>query len=626
MTNELEPFISILGWTLLNSIWQSGVIAFATWLLFRIENKVFSTETRYYISVIAMLGVIVWSINTAWTNVGSIQSGLNDVSTSSGFAMSIDFQNIESSFSFTALLDIMDRYLDYFVWIWFAGFIIFAMRMAGGIGHLRRIRRTSFPLNELTNLVDKFCVKMNVKIKVQIGESSKIKAPVVIGHIKPIILCPVGFVTGLPIDQIEMVIAHELAHIRRNDFLVNILQKIVESIYFFNPFIWWISSQIGIEREAVCDDEVVKLTTDSKTYTEALLSTYKYANSAPYFGIGITGSGKNKLLNRIKRITINKMENRSNSNLVPAFLLVLFIAGIIWMQNKNQFSKDPILVTEASFSQFIENNPEVVPVGYHVEGINRSAWLKTFPKIERQLNSDKVVVPIEALAKVEEEVEVNSITEIQELPTVPQFSFDVDTVPPPPHHFKDMGKAMKHLEFMEQQIAKSLQQIEQMDWQMEEFAEQIRKQFQNMEFDLDLDIDPVFDFDFDMDLEQFEREQEEFREQFEDLQGEWQAQLKDQMRELSESLKNLPDMEQEFKRMEEEIKEDTKHLREFEAALKEELVKDGYISENEEVDIIFNDEEIKINGENIIKKDLEKYQKIRMKYFPSDEGRFRYRE
>ena len=107
-----------------------------------------------------------------------------------------------------------------------------------------------------------------------------------------------------------------------------------------------------------------------------------------------------------------------------------------------------------------------------MEGINRNAWLDTIPKIESKLNSDILPVPIVALAKVEEAVTVNSISEILEIPRVPFFPFDVDTVPPP--HFKDMEKAMKQLESMEQQMAKSLQQLEEMDFmfngQMEEIS------------------------------------------------------------------------------------------------------------------------------------------------------------
>src|SRR5439155_21398489 len=100
--------------------------------------------------------------------------------------------------------------------------------------------------------------------------SAVVQVPTVVGWIRPVVLMPIGALTGLPSEQVEALLLHELTHIRRHDYLVNILQGFAEALLFYHPAVWWVSSQIRIERELCCDDAAVSASGDVLTYARAL--------------------------------------------------------------------------------------------------------------------------------------------------------------------------------------------------------------------------------------------------------------------------------------------------------------------------------------------------------------------
>src|SRR5262249_48310656 len=126
-----------------------------------------------------------------------------------------------------------------------------------------------------------------------------------LGIIKPVILIPLGLIAHLPPEQMETILLHELAHIRRQDYLVNILQYIVEAIFFFNPALRWISSLLRQEREACCDDMVMNSGSHKSNYLHALVSFQEYAHGHTPYVMGIKRK-HHYLLNRVKRMLTNK--------------------------------------------------------------------------------------------------------------------------------------------------------------------------------------------------------------------------------------------------------------------------------------------------------------------------------
>jgi hypothetical protein len=148
--------------------------------------------------------------------------------------------------------------------IWLVGAMVFWVRMLGGwiLTERLRSRLVRRASGEWQQSLDRLKTRLRVSRPVQLLVSSLVQAPVVVGWLRPAVLVPVGALAGLPADQVEALLLHELAHIRRHDYLVNLLQGVVEAILFYHPAVWWISGHIRVERELCCDDIAVAASGD----------------------------------------------------------------------------------------------------------------------------------------------------------------------------------------------------------------------------------------------------------------------------------------------------------------------------------------------------------------------------
>lgn len=167
--------------------------------------------------------------------------------------------------------------------------------------------------------VGEFAKAMGITQPVKLFQSGLVKVPTVLGHFKPVILVPLGVITSIPADQIEMVLLHELAHIRRLDFFVNFLQRLTELLFFFNPGILWISRLIREERENCCDDMALRHSGNQTTYIRALLAFREYQLGENVYELAF--SGKSGIVQRAKRIA-----SRTNSTLGAAEKTILLMA------------------------------------------------------------------------------------------------------------------------------------------------------------------------------------------------------------------------------------------------------------------------------------------------------------
>ena len=111
---------------------------------------------------------------------------------------------------------------------------------------------------------------LRIRGAIRLLESAAVEVPTVIGWLRPVVLIPVATLSGLSTEQMEMVLAHELAHIRRHDFFVNLMQAVVETLLFYHPAVWWISGRIRVEREHCCDDVAVAVCGNPLLYARAL--------------------------------------------------------------------------------------------------------------------------------------------------------------------------------------------------------------------------------------------------------------------------------------------------------------------------------------------------------------------
>ena len=184
--------------------------------------------------------------------------------------------------------------------IWLAGVLLLEARTLAGWRAARRLRRSGVCAapaawrERLAGLAE----RMRVSRPVALVESCRVDVPVVIGYFRPVILAPVALLAGMPAGQVEAILLHELAHIRRRDYLVNLLQAMVESLLFYHPAVWWISGLVRAERENCCDDLVLAARGNAGEYAAAL-TALEEARWAGEPALAATGGN---LMLRIQRI------------------------------------------------------------------------------------------------------------------------------------------------------------------------------------------------------------------------------------------------------------------------------------------------------------------------------------
>ena len=305
-----EKLVYALGWTVLHSLWQAMVIALILGIVL-VATQRHSARLRYRLSNLGLLMVMGWSIYTFFEKYWSVTDSTNNVLfQEAGVA--------EASSTATALqlfggfYQYFEQHLPLIVTLWLIGVGLFTIRVLGGLAYVRHLKyhRTAVLSDYWKQKLAELTQKLDLKRPVQLLESALIKTPVVIGWIKPVVLLPIGAVNHLRPEEVEAILAHELAHIYRNDYLLNILQSIVEVIFYFNPAVWWISANVRTERENCCDDIAVELCGNSITYAKALVSLQEMSLVSPAMAMSLARN-KNQLLNRVKRV-LKQPQNKSN--------------------------------------------------------------------------------------------------------------------------------------------------------------------------------------------------------------------------------------------------------------------------------------------------------------------------
>ncbi|GAB3931793.1 hypothetical protein GCM10028804_44950 [Larkinella terrae] len=231
----------------------------------------------------------------------------------------------EMSFIQTGV-EFLNTHIFWIFLIWAGCFVFKSTRFVAGLRHLHRLRHQQIhqPAERWQTELARLSNSLEIRSIVRLLESERVNVPVTIGHFKTLILVPVGLLTALSPEQAETVLLHELAHIRRKDYFVNLMQCLVETVFFFNPALLWISALIREEREACCDDLVMNLAENRKSYLEVLVLFQEIQLDSLPFAMGLTNR-RTHLLNRVKRML--SKENQPLTSLEKV-LLVLAIAGM----------------------------------------------------------------------------------------------------------------------------------------------------------------------------------------------------------------------------------------------------------------------------------------------------------
>lgn len=277
-----HPILEPLGWTLIHFLWQGAMLA----LLLAIGLTLLRSrpaQMRYTLSCLVLVALALCPLltflllaphpATAFVGVAGVTLSVHKVA----------------------------PYLPLLVWSWGIGVIALSTHLfLGWLGVYRLAHKQVAPVPHwLETRFEQIARNMGIRRRVTLLASGLAQAPMAFGFVRQIVLLPAGALVGLSPKALEAILAHELAHIRRHDYLVNFLQTLLEVVLFYHPAIWWVSRQIREERENCCDDLAVALLGDKKLYAHALASLEEWRGQVNQPALAANGGD---LLHRIRRI------------------------------------------------------------------------------------------------------------------------------------------------------------------------------------------------------------------------------------------------------------------------------------------------------------------------------------
>lgn len=337
-TASFSDIAQALGFTVVHSLWQITVI----WLLFkaaswRLQHR---NNAMYLLALVAMLLSGVWTVQTFSTVIREVTSDreVRELIKTEGFeaAPGPVAHAVESSAptgaDYPALAwQWLENHTAPVGWVWLCCASVLWLRLLGGWWMAQRLKRQgiSLPGAAFQETCDDWARRLNILQKVRLLESSRVAEPLTLGFWKPVILFPIGMLNQLSPAQVEVLLLHELAHIRRHDYLINLFQLAAEVCFFYHPLFWQISREMRTRREYCCDDEVLRLTANpllyAKTLTDLQVSNFHSSNQ-----FVMNATEKSPFTERILRIAGIAPERSLRSNWLAFLLLPLFLALASW--------------------------------------------------------------------------------------------------------------------------------------------------------------------------------------------------------------------------------------------------------------------------------------------------------
>ncbi len=326
-----ETIIRALCWTLLHSLWQGLILAIVAGAVMLLTKKARSA-TRYTLLATLVMGFLLLSGYTFFREfrlpagrMPEIVQRVGPVTDIGGItALPASGQPVRTNFA-DQLVQYFNTHAAVVVVLWFIVFLARFVKLLSGLVYAQRVRhyQTSEVAAEWRERLAELMQRLRISRPVRLLESALIQVPVAVGWLKPVILVPVGMLAQLPADQVETILLHELAHISRRDYLFNLAQNIVDTLFFFNPALLWVSSLIRTERENCCDDVAIRESRSRRRLIEALVSFHEYQQSARGWSLGFAGE-KNGLVKRVERIV-----RKRNHSLNPGERLLLMVGVIL---------------------------------------------------------------------------------------------------------------------------------------------------------------------------------------------------------------------------------------------------------------------------------------------------------
>jgi len=375
--SEAKIVVESISWALIHSLWQgfiiTGIVIIAM-SVFRNANSRIKYGLACGAMTIMFLTTILTFTYTFNNNSHSSTVLSHPANAETSLIQSSQFTNAQTdnpaALSSQAFLDDSGNYnvMGWIFFFWALGVIIVS------VYNLFSWRETRYLVTTDTDPAADFwqmrfsyiCDKFKLNRKIRLIQSALVKTPCVVGWIKPVILAPASILTGLNASYLDLILAHEIAHVKRYDILVNYIQAFIETLLFFNPFVWWISKQVRIEREHCCDDIVVENFGGRITYAHALADLEGFRISRPGLALGADGG---KLLPRIKRLLSVKNEINYRPGIGASLISIASLVLILGVCFLNSADSNYAYATTIPPGEI-----QIPPADYSYEGRWDAAW------------------------------------------------------------------------------------------------------------------------------------------------------------------------------------------------------------------------------------------------------------
>lgn len=454
-----SPFLIALGWTIAASIWQSALLWIVYQVIGNIHRKI-TPSLKHFTAAVLLLGSFGWFIATlvnTYNDILRINGPLSGAKESADTARSLVIP--ADTFFSKGIVDLANPYLPYISAAYLMVLLLLLTKLVKAYWHSNRLKTKGLvePDDHWIEMATHYAQKIGITKKIHIYLSRYISVPATLNFFKPVILLPLATLNHLSVQQVESIILHELAHIKRNDYLINIIASVIETVLFFNPFVYLMGRSLKKEREHCCDDVVLQHRFDPHSYASALLSLEQMRSGLQPLAIAATGN-RYQLLARIKRImNINTAPFNYGQRLLALALMTFVMVSVAWLSPQagnntktfpdkiysNNSNAETSLITDALAILPGHTTPQMVAPEKKVEvpsekmlsgsnrknsGIHIPAFSGTVPiplsdQSEIPLKHDAPLPPSPPQLLLNENAEVGSPADIFSVPVPPTVFF-----------------------------------------------------------------------------------------------------------------------------------------------------------------------------------------------------------
>jgi beta-lactamase regulating signal transducer with metallopeptidase domain len=370
-----EPAARAVAWALLQFVWQGALIGIVVALGLAALRRS-APDVRYVVAAVGLALMLTVPVVTAVQTWQSGRPSEPDTPILVTGAVSVErttapqtgsaSREAESRAAPLAAAADAPRPFDWTPWqpalliVWLCGVLVLTLRLLTGWVWVQRMKAegTAPARQHWVDIASRLCRYLHIRRDVRLLESTRVDVPTVIGWLKPVVLLPATAMSGLAPSQLEAILAHELAHVRRHDYLVNLLQTLVETLLFYHPAVWWLSHRIRVEREHCCDDLAVSLCGDPYAYAQALADLEERRGTSGRLVLAVNGG---PLLARVRRL----LGAPSHAGACPAWVAgtaaALLVATIVAGVLAQDLAQDPPLEPVGS-RMALAGQPTVAPV------------------------------------------------------------------------------------------------------------------------------------------------------------------------------------------------------------------------------------------------------------------------